>query len=238
MNKHSASIFISLFFCFPLSLLARHDVLLPVDSSGGAVEAANRANDLVRKGDLVGARRMYDAAIRTDPKFYLAIFSRGEISMREHKYDAAIQDFDTALNLDHGFFLAAIKRGQAHSQLGHYAKALADYDRILSLQPMEGARGLTKGLRAWLRATCPDPAFRNGKQAVDDAKSACSICSWRDWDTIDTLAAAYAEAGDFDSAVKFEQRAISKAGSGTNVEGARARLALYQQHRPYREILR
>lgn len=78
-------------------------------------------------------------------------------------------------------------------------------------------------------------AFRNGKEAVVDAKAACNLCSWGDWDYIDTLAAAYAEAGDFESAIKFEQKAIAKAKKDDNTKGAQERLALYQQHKPFRD---
>jgi hypothetical protein len=54
---------------------------------------------------------------------------------------------------------------------------------------MVGSRALAKSARAWLRATCPNPAFRNGQQAVVDAKAACNLTQWDDWDYIDTPAA-------------------------------------------------
>src|SRR5215813_2006162 len=54
-----------------------------------------------------------------------------------------------------------------------------------------------------------DPAFRNGKQAIKDAKAACSILQWKEENTIDTLAAAYAETGDFDSAVQYASQALT-----------------------------
>src|SRR5205807_6285695 len=63
--------------------------------------------------------------------------------------------------------------------------------------------------RAWLRATCADPSIRNGQLAIADAKKACEIDEWQDTSYMDTLAAAYAEAGDFDSAVRYEEQAIS-----------------------------
>lgn len=219
-------------------LRAARDVLIQVETPPSALHASNAANELVKKGDLEGARQLYNGAIKTDPRFYLAIYSRGEISMREHKWELAIQDFNSALKISPGFFLAAIRRGEANEYLGRYELGLSDFDRVLSLHPMIGSRGRAKTARAWLRATCPSAAVRNGKQAVKDAKEACSLCDWSEWDYIDTLAAAYAEAGDFDAAVKFEQKAISKAKKEDSTKGAQERLALYQQHKPYRDAAR
>ena len=218
--------------------LRARDVLVPVDTPPSALSAANQANELVKKGDLEGARRLYDIAIHADPRLYLALYFRGEISMSQRKWELASQDFNAALKISPGFFLAAIRRGEANERLGRYELSLADYDKVLSLNPMIGSRGRAKTARAWLRATCPNAAFRNGKQAVDDAKAACNLCDWGEWDYIDTLAAAYAEAGDFDSAIKFEQKAISKAKKDDNTKGAQQRLALYQQHKPYRDTAR
>jgi tetratricopeptide (TPR) repeat protein len=232
--------------CFPLFLaslfvsvagqLQARDVLIPVDSTASAVAAANKGHDLVKKGDLEGARRLFDAAIHADPKLFLAIYARGEISMHQHKWEQAIQDFNSALGISPGFFIAAVKRGQANERLGRYDRSLADYDKVISLQPMIGSRALAKSARAWLRATCPNPAFRNGQQAVADAKAACNLTSWDNGDYIDTLAAAYAEAGDFDAAVKFEKKAISKTRDADSIKSAQQRLALYEQHHPHREV--
>jgi tetratricopeptide (TPR) repeat protein len=215
--------------------LPARDQSIEVDAKRSAVNAANAAADLYKKGDYEGARRLYDVAIQADPRLYLALYFRGEISMKQHRWELAVQDFNAALSKSPGFFLAAIRRGEANARLGRYELSLADYNKVLSLHPMIGSRGRAKTARAWLRATCPNPAFRNGKEAVVDAKAACNLSSWGEWDYIDTLAAAYAEVGDFDSAIKFEQQAIAKAKKDDNTKGAQQRLALYQQHKPYRD---
>lgn len=86
---------------------------------------------------------------------------------------------------------------------------------------------------AWLLATCEDSSIRNGKEAVEFATKACMATP--DFQNLDTLAAAYAEAGDFDQAMATEKRALTAAKS-TNTEdlpAARERLALYEAHQPY-----
>ena len=86
--------------------------------------------------------------------------------------------------------------------------------------------------RAWFQATCPSSSFRNGQQAVRDAKAACSIMAWKDEDMIDTLAAAYAETGDFDSAVRDVAQALAIKGISREDEKVfREHLALFQQRK-------
>jgi hypothetical protein len=89
--------------------------------------------------------------------------------------------------------------------------------------------------RAWLQATCPDASFRNGQQAVKDAKAACSIMVWKDENTIDTLTEAYAEIGDFDSAVRYAEQALAiKDVSPRDSRRIQRHLELFQQHKPIR----
>lgn len=226
------------YFLLVIFLAAAHpaqgrDTVLWVGNAATAVNAANKANELVKKGDLEGAIHYYDAAIQFDPQMYVAIYERGTIYARQHKWERAITDFNAALTVKPGFVLAAIDRAEANGHLGRYEAALAELTQLINLRLRIHANALAHSDRAWIYATCPKPAFRNGPQAVEDAKLACKIDSWDDWDYIDTLAAAYAEAGDFANAVKFEEKAAKKARSVDLVKGARERLALYQQQRPF-----
>jgi hypothetical protein len=89
--------------------------------------------------------------------------------------------------------------------------------------------------RAWFQATCPNASFRNGRQAVKDAKAACSIMAWKDENMIDTLAAAYAETGDFDSAAQYAAQALAIKGiEPVDSKRLQRHLTLFQQHRPIR----
>ena len=55
---------------------------------------------------------------------------------------------------------------------------------------------------AWLLATCPDNSVRNGQKAVELAQQAVQLSNGRSPEILDTLAAAYAEAGRFHEAVE------------------------------------
>jgi tetratricopeptide (TPR) repeat protein len=97
---------------------------------------------------------------------------------------------------------------------------------------------------AWMRATSPDPARRSGAAAVALAQTALRwsrSVGWREPECLDTLAAAYAEAGQFDEAVSTEEKAIALALKQNNPQVAqdgRDRLALYRAGQPFHEKLK
>lgn len=89
---------------------------------------------------------------------------------------------------------------------------------------------------AWIQATCSEAAIRDGKEAVAAARKACVLTAWKQWSWIDTLAAAYAEAGDFKRALEFEEQALRTGPPGqADQKGIRERIALYRQSRPFRD---
>ena len=101
---------------------------------------------------------------------------------------------------------------------------------------------------AWLYATTPHRDLRDGKKAVFHGTQACRLSQWNRVDCIDTLAAAYAEAGDFKRATEFQKKAISMKNTQAfestlrdglvqiDKDGMEARLALYKNKRAYREF--
>jgi hypothetical protein len=113
-----------------------------------------------------------------------------------------------------------------------YAHALAAYDELARTYPdlVEAHSG-----PAWVRATCPDARFRDGKLAVASAARACELTSWRDTGALAVLAAAFAEAGDFAEAVKWQQKVVELTADPRSAQDCRSRLALYAADKPYRQ---
>jgi len=92
---------------------------------------------------------------------------------------------------------------------------------------------------AWLQAPYPAAEFRDGAKAVENATKACELTDWKNVGCVDTLAASYAEAGDFDSAVEWQKKAIDLLTEDISAESQssyESRLNLYQSGRPYREV--
>lgn len=195
----------------------------------------NHAQEQLRDGDLTGAMRSVETVLHADPKFWPALYVRAQIFATQGKYELAIQDCNEALRQYRGFIDASAMRAVLNAQLGKYSEALKELNYLVSIHPPSVTMARVLKQRAWLQATCPDGSIRNGQQAVKDAKTACTIMVWKDEDTIDTLAVAYAEIGDFDSAVQYAQQALGVKGiSSKDSKRIQRHLQLFQQHKPVR----
>jgi tetratricopeptide (TPR) repeat protein len=183
------------------------------------------------QGELDRAFADYEQAIRLNPRNAAAFTNRGNAWMVRGEIDRAVRDYDEAIRLDSRNPTPLIGRGIAWQERGEFERALRDYDAALRLDPNDV---FALNQRAWLRATSPDERFRNGQAALADATRAAELTGHRSAAELDTLAAAYAEAGDFENAVQWQRRAIELA-SDEDQEEFQERLALYEQGQPYRE---
>ena len=118
---------------------------------------------------------------------------------------------------------------------GDISAAVRQYKKVLDLNP--DFHNALNNL-AWIRATHPDAVFRDGTEAVELAKRSCELTGHRVASDLDTLAAAYAEAGRFGEAIKTASKVIDMATATGNKKLAREvgeRVELYLRGVPYRE---
>ncbi len=131
-------------------------------------------------------------------------------------------------------------RGLAWAAKGEYGKAIEDYTEALWNDPKDACPYWNL---ARIEATCPDPEYRDGKKAVNNANKAYQLDSGEHWQCVGTLAAAYAEDGQFEKAKEWQAKAIElaktdKSATDKKKAEARSRLELYKQGKPYREELK
>ena len=192
----------------------------------------NRGIAYRRKGDFGKAIADLNEAIRLDPKNANAYDMRSNTYLCTEDYGKAISDANEAIHFNPRDRGAYDNRALAHSRKGNYSKALADSKEAMRLDPKNPR---AYNAIAWILATCPQPAFRDGKKAVEYATKACELSAWKEPHSIDTLAAACAEAGDFEHAIRWEKQFLQTATlSEKDMTNAKTRLALYQAHGPYR----
>jgi serine/threonine protein kinase/Tfp pilus assembly protein PilF len=157
--------------------------------------------------------------------------NRGAAWYYKKEYERAIVDYSMAIQLEPEYAAAYHWRGAAWYYKKEYERAIADYSESIRLEPKQPE--FSNGL-AWLLATCPDAKYRDGKKAVELATRACELTKWQASNVIDTLAAAYAEAGDFDAALKWQTKVNAMYGNAENRAKGQERLKLYREKKPYR----
>ena len=163
-----------------------------------------------------------------DAKFYN---NRGAAYGEKGQYDQAISDFNRAIEINPRYTMAYNNRGIVYRLKGRYDQAISDFNKAIGINPLdpEAYNNL-----AWLFATAKDRGFRNGKKAVELALKACELSDWRKAEYLDTLAAGYAGTGDFDSAVKWQEKALGYSKSPRPSE-LQQRLNFYREHKPWLE---
>jgi hypothetical protein len=80
-----------------------------------------------------------------------------------------------------------------------------------------------------------DEKVRDGRKAIASATRACELTKWSDASYLETLAMAYAEAGDFESAVKWQTKANDLCSHPDLKTRGESRRKLYQEKKTIRE---
>jgi tetratricopeptide (TPR) repeat protein len=183
------------------------------------------------------ARQQFEAGLKISPddaqaQYYLGVLAQrgGDVAGAKKQWEQVI-----ASNPDYvDAYVALAGAALAEHDLTSAERYLRD-----GLKHAPNHPGLANTL-AWILATSPNDAQRNGSEAVALAERACALTQRQQHQYLDTLAAAYAEVGRFDDAVKTIKEALDrlKEGGGDEATTAayQARLALYERKQPYRDV--
>ena len=168
----------------------------------------NRALAYIELDDQTNAMNDLQAALKLVPRYPEALNNRGVVHQKLKQLDQAIADFTEALKIDPRGIDALENRAFAYAENNDHVKAIADLESAMQVSPRsyEAANDL-----AWLLATTTEDAVRNKVRALTLAKQACAITEYKQWNTLDTLAVAYAENGQFDEAKQWLGTALTLA---------------------------
>jgi tetratricopeptide (TPR) repeat protein len=136
------------------------------------------------------------------PEIY---YYRAEAWYGKGNLDNSISDYTRAIQKKPNYDKAIFHRADRLYEKKDFASAIIDYEKAIELNPKSSS---VYNNYSWLLSTCPDGRFRNGEKALNMALKATEF-NPNEVIYLGTLAAAYAEKGDFLKAVQIEEKAIS-----------------------------
>jgi tetratricopeptide (TPR) repeat protein len=148
--------------------------------------------------------------------------------------DEGIAELLRASELDSADPLTYRNLGEAYGAKGELGLAAPAFLQAVRYQP-DDLFALNRA--GWLLATAPDARVRDGARALSLARHAVGLTRRQDTVSLDTLAAAHAEVGEFDAAVIIAREALAVAratGETAIVPELEQRRALYESRRPFR----
>jgi membrane protease YdiL (CAAX protease family)/Flp pilus assembly protein TadD len=198
-----------------------------------AMAYCRRGECRLRKRDQILALNDFDAAIRADPFLADAHYFRGWCCLEAQDNDSAVASLTRALELGADWGNAWGYRATAYENLGQHRLALADYERAIQ------DRAEQPWLRmhaAWLYATSPKAIARDGKKAVEHGQKLLELMG-DDRYALNIAAAAYAESGDFEEAIRLQEMVLARSTIDER-PGYERTMALYKNGQPYRTELK
>jgi tetratricopeptide (TPR) repeat protein len=164
---------------------------------------------------------------------WLQWYEEGVNLLEDTEYALSINAFDKSIGLAPKFALSYVNRGFSYRNIGDYKQAVADFREGIELDELGGY--MHRLYLAEILAACPDASVRNGQQAVAIATQGCEDTQWKHGLMLAVLAAAYAEQGDFDEAVRWQTEGCKHVDEQLADE-MQARLELYQSKSPCRRL--
>jgi len=196
----------------------------------------NLGNVFLEKGEVDEAIKQFETEIRIQPNFPEARNNLANALFRKGQPREGQAHLEIALKLNPNFPEAHNNLGIALSQTGQMREAVAQWNNTLEIQSdnVEAHCNL-----AWVLATSPDDSIRNSLKAVQHAERALQLSDGKNARIWRLAAAAYAEAGRFDDAVKAAQNGLALAEAENNSALARtlhANIDLFEARQPLRDV--
>jgi tetratricopeptide (TPR) repeat protein len=219
---------------------AREHVEAALGADGGHVEARFlQGLDLERRGRPADARVVFGEVLEADPVHVGAHEGLARLGLDEGRDLAmAMEHWRQAALYSRADPRAATRLAMLAARSGRFGEAVAILERTLSRRP-DHVPALAALVT--IQATCPVAAHRNGPDAVRLARRLVELTGGRRPPSLNLLAAAQAETGDFGGAVLVSEQALGlarAAGDQRLVRLIEQRLSLYRAGRPYHQAKR
>ena len=230
-----AMVLIAVGLLTPLSLGCSHPTYIISGNSGTVQDTFFAlASDAEERGDYKAAADIYSEIIRKYPTSAQAYNNRGVANETMGRIVPALEDYRRAIELAPNSPVSYACSAQLFAKVGAYDLAADDFERAVQVGPDYAPAW---GGYGWMLATATDPKVRDGHRAIRYATKACELSAWKDPISMYVLAAAHAEAGQFDDAIAWQKKSIGQPGlSMEQLSKARELLMQYQQGKPYRDI--
>ncbi len=220
-------------------------LLIEPDSVQGVLMRALVAG---RQGRFADAIADMEMLVRADPSNVGWVMQLATYYQMDDRPRLAVSLLDELIREDQENWRALRLRGDAKLAVGQHRDAIDDYDQAVEIleQDREGIEpnvesdldygGLLNNL-SWVLSTSPQDELRDGERAVELGLKACEATEYKAAHILSTLAAGYAEIGDFENARKWSSKAIEvgSAEESDQLEQLKEELESYKQDKPWRE---
>lgn len=174
---------------------------------------------------------------KDSPDDISVVLQLGTFYGSEEEHEKAVEMYSKVLEKEPDNRVALRLRGDAYLSLGKHAEAVADLNKAAELMPDDSG---TLNNLAWVLCTSPTDELRDPKRAIELATKACELTEYKAAHILSTLAAAYADSGDMETAKKWSSKAVELAeaddeGDPETLEQLKKELKSYEQGKPWRE---
>jgi len=190
---------------------------------------------MMKLGRYEDAAEHMRTALEINPNANEVRSSLAIVLAKQAKYDEAVRVYEELLKLEPRAVGVHTAIGAIYAEQRRHSEAVSSFEKELKANP-NYANALNR--LAWIKATAADITFRDPDAAVKMASQACEMTRYENPAFMDTLACAYAAAGNFNEAVRIARAAIGVArstGNTTLIPEIDRRLNLFLAGKPYVE---